>query len=299
MSLPSGDDLKPRRRCTSYKPHYLAMGLELNDAKTRIVQLPDMLEDLWMVELHSVGPEDLFSLFSRAFELVTRFPDKSVVRYAIAMTSRVEIDSERWTAYQNILLQCAASEPGTLRYVLAELDRAEVKFGMNIDRLGLRELCISLISIHAPLGHGSEIAWALWTAIRFDVSLPSELLQELVSFSDPFVPVLCLHAQDCGCVLGNRVDMECAWNTTIDDGLNGTQWLFAYEGRRRGWLTQDTLKGFERNELLEWLYKRDVSFFIDDAPVDLINPWRGKTPYGEPADVTSAPTPNLEFPASA
>ncbi len=193
--------------------------LQLNERKTRVVKLPDVLQDAWTNTLRSVGADDLLALFSRAFELVHQHPDKSVLRYAISIVHGVDIQEDSWPVYQDILLQCAASEPGTLRYVTTELARARGG-GLTIDEPGVRELCSYLIRIHARLGHGSEVSWALWLAISLEVSLPAATLNGLAHMVDPFVPVLVLWAEERGRIDGrlNKAPWE---KIAVDEGLEG------------------------------------------------------------------------------
>ena len=178
--------------------------LQLNESKTRVVKLPDVLQDSWTSALRSVRAGDLLTLFSRAFELVHQHPDKSVLRYAISIAHGADIEKDSWPVYQDILMQCAASEPGTLRYVTTEFARAR-RNDLRIDEAGVRELCSYLIRMHAPLGHGSEVAWALWLAIVLEVSLPATELNVLTQMVDPFVPVLALRAEECGRIVEGSV----------------------------------------------------------------------------------------------
>ena len=59
--------------------------LQLNESKTRVVKLPDALQDSWTSTLRNVRAGDLVTLFSRAFELSHQHRDTSVLRYAISI----------------------------------------------------------------------------------------------------------------------------------------------------------------------------------------------------------------------
>lgn len=257
--------------------------LQLNETKTRVVKLPDVLQDSWTRTLRNVGAGDLLALFSRAFELVRQHPDKSVLRYAISIANGVDIERDSWPVYQDILLQCAASEPGTLRYVTTELARARAA-DLRIDEPGVRELCSYLIRMHAPLGHGSEVAWALWLAIVLEVSLPARELNGLTQMVDPFVPVLALWAEECGRIADGQLDRAHWEEMATDEGLEGSHWLLAYEGATRGWLGGDAERRVAEHEVFGWLSAKDASFFDDDASVLELNRWSELSPYGERPD---------------
>ncbi|MYA40667.1 MAG: RNA-directed DNA polymerase [Gemmatimonadetes bacterium] len=271
--------------------------LQLNESKTCVVKLPDVLQDTWTSTLRNVRAGDLLALFSRAFELVHKHPDKSILRYAISIAHGVDLARDSWPVYQDILLQCAASEPGTLRYVTTELARARAA-DLRIDETGVRELCSYLIRAHAPLGHGSEVAWALWLAIVLDVSLPARELSGLTQMVDPFVPVLAMWAEECGQIVGGQLERAGWVETTVDEGLAGGHWLLAYEGATRGWLGGDAERKVAEHEVFGWLSEKDVSFFDGEASVLNLNRWSEMSPYGELPDSggeTGSPNPSAPF----
>src|SRR5438128_4791494 len=68
------------------------------------------------------------------------------------------------------LLNAATADPGTLPVAIVVLDR-HVTAGRVVNKTALQRLIDSTIQKHAPLGHGSEVAWALWLAIQFDVDI--------------------------------------------------------------------------------------------------------------------------------
>ena len=262
----------------------LTYELRLNESKTRIVELPDVIDDTWPSTLKSIGmPKEgarisnLVTLFNEAFALARRYPQASVLRYGIAMTIGVSSSDECWwPVYQALLTQCAASEPGTLRYVLAGLARAK-ELGVELDAEAIRRLCCRLIEQHVPMGHGSEVAWALWLAITLEVSLPAAVVSQVAGLSDPFVPVLALHADDAGLVDDGRLDPG-LWRNRI--GLDGAEWLVTYEGAIRGWIECDH-SVVDDHPVFGWLRRQGVSFFDSNAPVALRR-WPRSNPYTDP-----------------
>ena len=271
--------------------------LQLNESKTRVVKLPDALQDSWTSALRNVRTSDLLTLFSRAFELVHEHPDKSVLRYAISIAHGADIKKDSWPVYQDILLQCAASEPGTLRYVTAELVRARDD-DLGIDEAGVRELCCYLIRMHAPLGHGSEVAWALWLAIVLKVSLPATVVNVVKQMVDPFVPLLALWAEECGLIVDGPLDKARWEKIAAGEGLERSHWLLAYEGATRGWLGGDAERRVAEHEVFGWLSAKDVNFFDGAASVLDLNRWSEISPYGEPPDTGIEPdsrSPSVPF----
>ncbi len=101
--------------------------LQLSEEKTRILELPLPLEETWPLQLKNLqfssAPSfqirDLISYFSLAFELASKHPTDSVLRYAIARISSETFHSTTWPTYQDLLIQATLAEPGSLRYVLS------------------------------------------------------------------------------------------------------------------------------------------------------------------------------------
>ena len=278
--------------------------LQLNEEKTRIVKLPDALEDSWPARLRNLPIRngqrqagDLVGLFSLAFGLVGTYRDKSVLRYAISKANGAELEEEAWSVYQDILLQCAASEPGTLRYVTAELRRAQDR-GWPVDSEGIQELSCCLIEQHASLGHGSEVAWAVWLAIALRIPLPAKPLEVLAEFDDPFVPVLTLCAEERGLIVGGKLDKTRWQDNTTTEGLDSSNWLVAYEGAVRGWLAPDNARVVHDHPVFGWLHANGVSFFDRKASVVGLKRWIGRSQYGEPSSSgseTQGGNPDVSF----
>ena len=55
-------------------------------------------------------------------------------------------------------LDAATADPGTLPVAIVVLDR-HVTAGCVVNKTALQRLIDSTIQKHAPLGHGSEVAW--------------------------------------------------------------------------------------------------------------------------------------------
>ena len=177
---------------------------------------------------------DLLSYFSVAFELAQEQRAESVLRFAISRVRRVNLRKTSWQTFQELLLQCAVAEPGTLQYVLATLRRSQ-RLGLAIDVGQFQETATQLVNKHLPIGHGSEVAWAVWASVALGVPLADEVIKLLPMATDPLVPLLALHAASVG--LAPRLS-KAGWNKLVSaDELHGPNWLLVYEGLRRKWLS--------------------------------------------------------------
>ena len=177
--------------------------LQLNPNKTAIIELPIPVEPPWVSELrlYNLGSRSqswkLRGYFDRAFALSKLNPDAEVLKYAIQRLRSVIIDEENWTLCQDLLLQCAMVEPSALPVVIDHLHfYKNVEYQLDFDKL--EEVFNILISSHAPLQHGSEVAWILWACLLFDLTIEDSQAYAVGEMEDPFVALLMLHAQDSG-----------------------------------------------------------------------------------------------------
>lgn len=214
--------------------------LDLNQSKTKILKLPCPVESTWPYRLKNfdfregkLQKNDIITYFDIAFELSKKYEKESILKYAISRISRdnnIKISTHAWTTYQNLLLQCAVGEPGTQKYVLSELKKYKYH---SLNRDKIQHTLESIISHHAPLGHGSEVVWALWIAIDLEIELPSHL-RTILDIDDPLVPILALYAEERGLI--SNLDTSTLERIVDIENLYGENWLLSYESRIRGWL---------------------------------------------------------------
>jgi hypothetical protein len=234
--------------------------LAINPRKTSILRLPIELDRKWVAEIQTYqfkeAPATSFELveyFNRVFELKSLYPSDAVISYAVARLRSVEVGDLE--LLQNLICQCALAEPGAMEPVVTLMqEKVEGQFSDALDRL-----IASIISFHAPLSHGSEVAWALWAALWFEQSIPSSVAKSLKGNRDPVVAVLSLHAKERGLI---KKDVSFAdWFTIDEMSLYNSQWLLAYEGDRRGWFPSSKSKFVDADPNFCSLKSADVSFF--------------------------------------
>lgn len=248
--------------------------LALNPRKTRIVELPSALEDAWVSELRvltihdDVDPKaqryDLLRYFDRAFELAKQYQDEHVLNYAIQRVSGILIAKTNWSIYQDLMLQCVLSEPGTLRYGFGQLTRYK-QMGYKLDADSLRKVVNVLVEVHSRQGHGSEVAWAVWAAIFFNVSISTANGNRIAKMDDSVVALLSLDARSKG-LIPKSVKFD-YWKTLMTtEGLYDKHWLLAYEAGVKKWLPSAG-KGnhIDKDPAFKFLKTNNVQFYNDAA----------------------------------
>ena len=216
--------------------------LALNPSKTRILELPESIDPLWIHELNAFefrdtdrGQEkDLLHYFDLSMDRFKNCDDEPVIKYAIKRTSSVDIKSANWPLYESLLLQWAIAEPGVLPVSIDFIKYHQGKGApASIDRI--KETFQHIIRVHAPMGHTSELAWAVWGMILFNISFDREVVERLADVENPVIALLCLDARNQG-FIDKSFDFSKWANLMNEDELTGPNWLLAYEGIIKRWL---------------------------------------------------------------
>lgn len=238
--------------------------LQLNSLKTTIKDLPQPLTNRWTQRLKTpLGYVDreavLIDLFETAFELKHARPDDFVLAYLISRMEKESLRAEEWASVEHLLAQCANVEPSSLPHVVRVWAARRVAGGsLNVDLI--RETLERTIVRHAPLGHGSELSWAVWAAIALDIKLGTAATSALGKSTDDIVALLALDAAQRGLAQGLDVSGWSAVMTTRS--LQGEHWLLAYEAGVKGWLPStgggDHIAG---DPSYAWLRTNGVSFY--------------------------------------
>ncbi|NJL18897.1 MAG: RNA-directed DNA polymerase, partial [Bdellovibrionaceae bacterium] len=100
--------------------------LHLNPAKTNVISLPQRIEDVWVAELKHLELDSLsgnfrsqiLRFFDHAFELAHAYPTENVLKYAAGRIANIRSWHEHYEMVEDLLIQCARVEAGTLPLVL-------------------------------------------------------------------------------------------------------------------------------------------------------------------------------------
>ena len=216
--------------------------LEVNSLKTRIIELPTTLDASWVHELRNFSfravpnqqRTDLISYFDRAFTLARQYPNEYVLKYAIQRLQSIQIDSSNWELAEQLHLQCVMIETSTFLPVLGRLIDRHVN-GFRIDIQTLSEVINIQLVLQCPVDHGSEVGWALWAAIFWNIQITADAAAKLSLMNDSVVVLLALDANRRGLI---PVGLDTShWESYMSgDDLYGEQWLLAYEANKKGWL---------------------------------------------------------------
>lgn len=242
--------------------------LALNPTKTRIDDLPETIVEPWRTELSGFRirqtpngqASDLTAYFDRTYSLAHAIRNISVISYAIGRLRSEPIQEDNWQLFQDLLCQSILAEPGTFAPALEHFCRY-ADSGRTINAISLGHVVNIQIATRAPLGHASEVAWALWTALRFQLRVTRRSAKEVAKMRDSVVALLALHAKERGLIVGRLATAMWQGFLTTDD-LYGSQWLLCYEAAVKGWLSP--IGGGDhiaRDPNFDWLRRIGVEFY--------------------------------------
>ncbi len=219
----------------------LEFELHLNPSKTRVLSLPQPLEDSWVAELKNMELQpdsrqikgQLIRFFDRAFVLSKSFPTENVLKYAAGRIAKMRVSKYQQEMVEDLLIQCARVEAGALPAVLASLLRETNRSSKRTRRL--KNMLHSIIREHAPQRHSSEVAWSLWACIELKLKLPRNIIRGVLRMEDSVCAILLLHSQSLG-LLQKSDDLDELRTVFTTRELYGNRWLLAYEGAIKQWL---------------------------------------------------------------
>jgi hypothetical protein len=223
--------------------------LNLNSQKTGIDVLPQPLQDEWVSQLRRTElrfvpareRSDLTLLFDDAFRLASLNPGKFVVSYALGrLGSRLDegeplVHGDNWSYLQRLLLQACWAQPTAIQKALTLL-RWGVDAGFALDRDLVEKSINALIVENAHLGHGSELAWALWVAISLRLRVRAVAAKTIEGSDDDLVALTALHLWTRG-LLPRGLDVEPWRGRLTPSDLEGPHWLLSFEAAEKTWLT--------------------------------------------------------------
>lgn len=105
-------------------------------------------------------------------------------------------------------------------------------YPVNSERLAatLWEIC----QYHSNYQQGYEVAWSLWVAKLFYLSVPDTVCDQLSKMDDPLISLLALDLRDQGLIPSLDTTQ---WDASMTgEELWSTNWLLAYEAQIKGWL---------------------------------------------------------------
>lgn len=245
--------------------------LVLNPDKTEIIELPIPLEIPCISTIRTFDLRDdesapqryaLIHIFDIVFQNIRQNPDASLLKYLLGKLCKITINKANWTLYENLLLQCVMSDPTTISYVLDEFWKYKsINYPLRLSRI--KDVMTSLIKAHAPINHGSEVAWALWTQIVLGLSISEAAAKAASKMKDSVVAILLLDANSKH-LIQSPINFNNYQSLMTKPDLYGDQWLLSYEANVKNWLpSRGSTDHVGSDKCFGYLKSASVAFYDD------------------------------------
>jgi len=262
--------------------------LVLNPDKTEIIELPSPLEKPCISTIRTFDLRDsradsqryaLIHIFDIVFGNTRENPDVSILKYLLGRLIHVKIEKPNWNLYESLLLQCVMSDTSTISYVLDEF-RTYKSMGYPLKMSHIKEAMTFLIKAHAPINHGSEVAWALWVQIVLGLPVSETAANAACKMNDSVVAILLLDA-NAKHLIQSPVNFNDYQSLMTKSGLYGDQWLLSYEANVKNWLpSRGTTDYVGSDKCFGFLKSASVAFYDDKWPIKNKPKVKPTTPIG-------------------
>lgn len=248
-----------------------AFELQINASKTKIVEVRELVQESWKYTLKklNVSPkrrqqkDDIHHYFEVLFSLEARFKDESLVKYGLKQLSSTIIKKSNWPIAEAYLLKCGYGFPNTLQ-VITQILVTYHRHQYELNREALGDFCRNLLGSASAANHHSETAWLLWLCKELGISLEAPLVQQVLQMESSVCSLIALDLNQSGLVAGelNLADLE---PLATGQALVGNNWMLAYEGGRRRWLSNLNLEFIQGEPCFAAMLAAGVGFYSEAA----------------------------------
>lgn len=279
--------------------------LTLNPRKTQIIEGPVPSEASWKVSLSQFNlrrdtdaklANDLQSFFSRAFELSREYPDEAVLTYAIGSVHPRPVTEKSWKIFQHLLMASVTAEPSSIRHVSYVFKNAAT-IGLPMQSGIIADTLNGICYHHAPLEHGSEVAWSLHILRTLGLPLSSQAASRIARMQDNASLLLLQEFVQRNAITGTVPDLSDVLTRAEDpDAWQSEDWLLGYEFARNGWSNPT---GFQAQPHWKELLTLGIAFFHTATPPSTTTATPStSTPATPPTPATTPPSTPVTPPPS-
>lgn len=250
--------------------------LQINASKTKIMEVRELVQESWKYSLKKlvISPrirqqkDDVHYYFEVLFTLESRFKDESLIKYGLKQLSSTIIKKSNWPIVEAYLLKCGYGFPNTLQ-VITQIFATYHHHQYPLNKTALTDFCRNLLGSASAANHHSETAWLLWLSKEIGITLEAALIQQVLQVGSSVCSLIALDLHHSGLVDGN-VDLSNLESFASAQALYGPNWLMAYEGGRRQWLSNINSTYIEDDLYFSALLASGVGFYDDTAQIQPI-----------------------------
>jgi hypothetical protein len=243
-------------------------GLGLNEEKTIIESSPCAYDNSWKLPLNSAPLErkfdrnqrsDLKNYFNLLIAVSKDNPKEPVFKYGIKRVRKIEVHKNNIELFESLLFCVSLHDPSILPDILYFLE----KYKSGISKPNLTNFIVVLIEQNVHKGNHYEVAWGLWIALYFEITLPAMVGQMVIDSRDVVSSVIAFDLIERG-RFDDTINTADLILDLDNESLNNELWLLAYEVEFHKWLP---LKNINSSPLFKILKKENVSFYQSKTTV--------------------------------
>ncbi|HEY4214470.1 MAG TPA: RNA-directed DNA polymerase [Steroidobacteraceae bacterium] len=244
--------------------------LQLNAAKTRIVEVRELVDESWKYRLKrlKLRPQrreqrtDIHHFFESLFALERRFRDESLVKYGLKRLSSTIVKKSNWPVFEAYLLKCGYGFPNTIQviaHILATYRKYEYPLGLK----AISRFCNNCLAASAAADHHGEVSWLLWICKELEIPVLSAAGKEVARMGSPVCTLILLDLQNEG-LAKKAIEIDTLKSFAAPNALMGSDWMLAYEAGRREWLGVDNDDFISAHEYFGPLNDASVALYNEE-----------------------------------
>lgn len=265
----AGSHEKAEAALWKYREAIRTFELDINESKTHIYSENFHFSDSWPTDVASriefalQSPsrrvsERLRAALEHAFSLTSAANDDGILKYTLRYLDKSNLPAGQWEVVEPFLKRAAVHYGHTVDYVARIIVwRHLARRDLDIGAWG--RILVDLLDRHGRLGNDGEVCWALYAALRLDVTIPIDIALEVVKNCGAMSIVALLSAAHAGLV--DQVIFDATENLIMGEDASGPYWPVFLEWRTREWPAGIFL--VPNNALVEELAAQNISIFDD------------------------------------
>ncbi|MCM3122887.1 MULTISPECIES: RNA-directed DNA polymerase [unclassified Mesobacillus] len=249
-------------------------GLDLNNSKTRVIKIPQVLESEWLYYFKKyefrrnkkdkrksiyLQHTDIKEFFSTAFRYKIQLDEKGILNYAVKVLRGVVIHRENWDIFESLLLQSILVDSSIIPTVFETIEGYQYRgYPLNDERI--KDFINVLIKENVELKNDFEVSWALSFAAKLDISIEEDVSKLLLKNDNAIINILVMVLNSKNLLKG-ALDFSYYESFLTEESLYDSNWLFYYECCIHGWLGKDKNNQHIKNDkFFVQLLNNNVSF---------------------------------------
>ncbi|MBF0706032.1 hypothetical protein IQ283_05375 [Alkalihalobacillus hwajinpoensis] len=214
-------------------------GLDLNNSKTKVIKIPQVLESEWLFFFKkyefrkhkkdkrksiSMQHTDIKEFFSTAFKNKIQTDEKGILNYAVKVLRGVVIYRENWDVFESLLLQSILVDSSIIPTVFETIEGYKYR-GYPLNDVRIQDFINVLIRDNVELRNDFEVSWALSFAAKLNIPIKEDVSKLLLKDDNAIINILVMILNSKNLLKGT-LDFSHYETLLSEESLYDGNWLF-------------------------------------------------------------------------